>query len=151
MSMVVRFARNDEGVTLVEFALVMPVLVLVIVACLDFARALNAYVTVANAAREGARYASVNASADKSVAEISDSVRAYLSTRVAPLDPTALGVSVALGAADPRWSPDAPAPTEVTVTVSYEWHSSTWLVGSFFAATSGSPTFALSSTMEAMR
>jgi Flp pilus assembly protein TadG len=47
-----RMLEEQRGTTLVEFALVTPVLILVLVASLDFARALNAYVTVTNASRE---------------------------------------------------------------------------------------------------
>jgi Flp pilus assembly protein TadG len=140
------FARDERGATLVEFALVTPVLILALVACFDFARALNAYVTVSNAARDGARYASITDG------PTSNSVRDYLSTRVAPLDVSAMGVTLAPPVrTNPKWSPDAPAPTRFTVVVTYQWNSSAWLVGSFFAATSGSRTFASSSSMEAVR
>jgi Flp pilus assembly protein TadG len=130
----------------VEFALVTPVLILVLVVCFDFARALNAYVTVANASREGVRYASVID------LPTSIKVKNYLSTRVAPLDPSAMGVTLAPPVrTEDSWSPEAPAPTKFTVVVTYQWHASTWLVGSFFAGTSGSPTFASTSSTEAVR
>lgn len=148
MTVSTTFARDERGATLVEFALVTPVLLLALVACFDFTRALNAYVTVANAAREGARYASIIDDPDTT------KVRAYLITRVAPLDTSvsAFGVTLApLVRTNPTWSPDAPAPTRFTVVVTYQWHSSTWLIGRFFAAASGSPTFASSSSMEAVR
>ena len=143
------FARDDAGATIVEFALVTPVLILCLVACFDFARAVNAYVTIANAAREGVRYA---ATTDGST---SASIRDYLASRVAPLDPSPASMGISLVTAlDPSagsWSLDAPRPTKFTVHISYQWHASTWLIGEFFAATSGSPTFASSATMEAMR
>jgi Flp pilus assembly protein TadG len=142
------FARDEQGATVVEFALVTPVLMLCLAVCFDFARAVNAYTTVANAAREGVRYAAITAGAT------SLSVRNYLSTRVAPLDPAPPAMVVTLASpvrTDPSWSSDAPAPERFTVTVTYTWHSSTWLIGRFFAAASGSPTFASSSSMEAVR
>lgn len=131
---------------MVEFALVTPVLILVLVVCFDFARALSAYITVANASREGARYASVID------LPTSLKVKNYLSTRVAPLDPSAMGVTLSLPVrTEDSWSPAAPAPTRFTVVVTYQWRSSAWLVGSFFAGTSGSPTFASTSSTEAVR
>lgn len=148
MTVLTTFAHDEHGATLVEFALVTPVLLVVLVACFDFARALNAYVTIASAAREGARYASISDS------PTSDSVRSHLLTRVAPLDTSSSAFGVALATPVPTnlsWSPDAPRPMKFTVVVTYQWHSATWLVGSFFAATSGSPTFASSSSMEAVR
>jgi Flp pilus assembly protein TadG len=53
-------ARHSErGTTLLEFALVAIVLFMLIFGIIDFSRALSAYHFVANAAREGTRYASV--------------------------------------------------------------------------------------------
>ena len=52
--------RDDRGVTLVEFALVIPVVLVLLIACIDFARVLNASVTIQNASREGARSGNTN-------------------------------------------------------------------------------------------
>ena len=45
-----------RGQTLVEFALILPVFLFLIIAIFDFGRAIYYYSTVHNAAREGARY-----------------------------------------------------------------------------------------------
>lgn len=47
---------EERGVSAVEFALIAPVLILLLVGILDLGRAVNAYVTVSNAAREGTHY-----------------------------------------------------------------------------------------------
>ena len=52
--------RNQRGQSLVEFAFVMPIIVLVIVAFIEIGRAVFAWNTIANAARQGARVAVVN-------------------------------------------------------------------------------------------
>lgn len=54
--------RRDgrRGQSLVEFALVLPVLLLVFMGILDFGRAIFAYNSLSNAAREGARVAIVD-------------------------------------------------------------------------------------------
>jgi Flp pilus assembly protein TadG len=61
--MLKRFRRTgrprDEGAAAVEFALVMPLLVLLIFGIIEFGGAYNAYITVTHAAREGARMAAV--------------------------------------------------------------------------------------------
>jgi hypothetical protein len=63
MSWQLNFARERErGTALVEFALVVLVLFLLIFGAIDFGRALYAYHFVANAAREGTRWASVRGS-----------------------------------------------------------------------------------------
>jgi Flp pilus assembly protein TadG len=52
--------RARHGQALVEFALVIPIFLLVLVAIFDLGRAVFAYNTLTNAAREGARIAIVN-------------------------------------------------------------------------------------------
>jgi Flp pilus assembly protein TadG len=52
--------RSERGQALVEFALVIPVLLLIFMGILDFGRAIYAYNTLSNAAREGARVAIVD-------------------------------------------------------------------------------------------
>ncbi len=55
-----RGTRSGRGQALVEFALVLPILLLLLVAIFDLGRAAFAYNTLTNAAREGARIAIVN-------------------------------------------------------------------------------------------
>ena len=55
----------DRGAALVEFAILLPVLLLLVCGIIDFGRALNAQITLTQAAREGARVDSVcNATAN---------------------------------------------------------------------------------------
>ncbi len=54
------FRRRTRGQALVEFALVIPVFLLLLMAVFDLGRAVFAYNSVTNAAREGARLAIVN-------------------------------------------------------------------------------------------
>ncbi len=53
---------RDRGAAAVEFALLLPVLLLVIFGIVDFGRALNAQITLTQAAREGARLAALGQS-----------------------------------------------------------------------------------------
>lgn len=55
-----RFVDEHRGQSLVEFALILPILVLVLVMIFDGGRLVFAYNTVNNAAREGGREATVN-------------------------------------------------------------------------------------------
>src|SRR6186997_3699952 len=52
--------RRHRGQALVEFALVIPLFLLMLVALFDLGRAVFSYNTLTNAAREGARLAIVN-------------------------------------------------------------------------------------------
>lgn len=60
-----RRARRDEGQALVEFALVLPVLLMLILGLFDVAQAVWQENTLAYAAREGTRYAIVHGSASE--------------------------------------------------------------------------------------
>lgn len=52
-------SRSDRGTAAVEFALILPVLLLLVFGIIDFGRALNAQITLTQAAREGARLESL--------------------------------------------------------------------------------------------
>lgn len=51
--------REDRGAAAVEFALIMPVLMLLVFGIIDFGRMLNAQIKLTEAAREGARAGSL--------------------------------------------------------------------------------------------
>lgn len=149
-----RMISDESGSTMVEFALVAPVVLLILVSCLDFARALNAYVTITNASREGARYATLHPAVDNAA------IRSAVASRSIPLDGAAIGVTVTYdnGSGPQPW-PDtglpetfpSPLPISIRVATSYDWRASTWIVGSFFSITTGSRTFGSESTMVAIR
>jgi Flp pilus assembly protein TadG len=52
--------RRERGQSLVETAVVLPILLLLVAAIVDFGRAFDAYIVLTNAAREGARFGSTN-------------------------------------------------------------------------------------------
>jgi hypothetical protein len=54
-----RFIRAERAQSLVEFALVMPMLLILLFGIIDFGLGLRAYISAASATREGARYAAV--------------------------------------------------------------------------------------------
>ncbi len=55
-----RQRRRERGQSLVETAIVFPILLLLLAAVVDFGRAFDAYIVLTNAAREGARWGAVN-------------------------------------------------------------------------------------------
>lgn len=143
--------RSEQGQATIEFALVMPVLLLLLVGIFDLGRALGAYVTVTNASREGARFAITSASSTEA------QIAAEVARRARPLDPAQLEVDVAYYAADgslqlfPVPASDPPAPVLIRVDTRYPWSAATWVVGRFFAGGTGSQTFSGTSTMETWR
>ena len=54
-----RWGRGESGQTLVEFALTLPIFIILICALADFGRGFYSWMIVTNAAREGARSAAV--------------------------------------------------------------------------------------------
>lgn len=146
--------RAPGGATTVELALALPMVLLLLIGIVELAVALNAYVTVSNASREGAQYAILHPTATP--AEITDAVVG----RSAPLHPDWLTVNAYYwdGSAFQPWpSTGVPAssPTAqlipVRVEVSYAWSAATFVVGTFIGGGSRTMTFASSSTMRMRR
>jgi Flp pilus assembly protein TadG len=55
-----RGRRDDEGQSLVELGVLIPLLLIIVLGAIDFGRAYYAYISVTNAARAGAQYASAS-------------------------------------------------------------------------------------------
>ncbi|MDV3429335.1 MAG: pilus assembly protein [Bacillota bacterium] len=55
MKKILELKNNTKGQSLVEFALILPVLILIILGIIEFGWLLNGQITLTNAAREGAR------------------------------------------------------------------------------------------------
>ncbi len=58
----VRVPGGDRGAAAVEFALLLPLLLLLVFGIIDFGRAINVQITLTQAAREGARLAALGQS-----------------------------------------------------------------------------------------
>ena len=67
-----------RGQALVEFALILPILLLVLVIAIDFGRLFYLYVGINNGAREGAAYGADNSTSPTSVDDITTRVRQEL-------------------------------------------------------------------------
>ena len=63
-----RERRRQRGQSLVETAIIFPILLLFLAATIDFGRVFDAYIVMTNAVREGARFGSVKP--DLTVAEV---------------------------------------------------------------------------------
>lgn len=57
--MIRKMHRDQNGQSLVEFALILPLLLLIVMGILEFGLMFNVYLTINNASREGARLGSV--------------------------------------------------------------------------------------------
>lgn len=54
-----RLLKRSRGQSLVEFSLTLPILLMLVFGIVDFGLGLRSYISLSNAVREGARYASV--------------------------------------------------------------------------------------------
>jgi len=98
--------RSDRGQTMVEFALVVPILLMVVFAIIQFGMLYNNYITLTDATRVGARKGAVSRTAPNPIAVTVAATRA-----AAPdLKPADFGV-VATATA---WAPGADITVEAT-------------------------------------
>ena len=110
-----RRERNDRGGSMVELALLLPLLLLIFAGIGDLGRAFRDYIIITNVAREGARYASLHA--DPSFA---------VSTKQAAIDEAqASGITLAPSNVTLTLVPADPAPGQIgtaTITVTYRFN-----------------------------
>ena len=64
--------KGEKGQALVEFALLVPVFLLLLFAIVDFGMGFYSWITVTNSAREGARFGAVQASTDDIIQRVKD-------------------------------------------------------------------------------
>lgn len=113
---------DERGVALTEFALILPLLMLVLIGMLDFGKAYNYWIDQTHLANEGARWAAVN----KNPGGISMSLQQYIASK-ANTDELKSGgtinISNALGVciAFPAVSSNVGDPVEVRVSTTYKW------------------------------
>ena len=88
-----RFARDDSGVSMVEFAMIAPLLLALTLGAIDGGRAMLAFNSVEKLAKDGARFASVRGSEFTSPASEAD-IRAYVKSQAAGLDSSKVNVTV---------------------------------------------------------
>jgi len=131
------FSSDEGGSNLIEFALTIPLLLIVILGIVDFAFVLQRYEVIANATREGARMASLPGYGQ---IDIQNRVEAYLQAGGIPTSPG--NPTVVVGAATvPAQVGTWPATTvDVTYTHDYMFIGgiASWFGGSFTDVTLGS-------------
>jgi len=66
--------KGQKGQALVEFALVLPLLLLLILLAVQFGFILNAYITLTHLSREGARYAAVHPQTDQAIKDYMETI-----------------------------------------------------------------------------
>ena len=115
-------ARSEDGVALVEFALVLPVLVLLLFGMLDFAKAFNYWIDETHLANEAARFAAVNKNPASSGTTLQEYIRDQANTPElrdggTPSVTSPLEVCIEF----PAGTSNVGDPVKVTVETSYQW------------------------------
>jgi len=111
--------RDERGQSMTEFAVILPILVVLLFGIVQFGILFNNYVTLTDAVRAGARAAAVSRQASDPVGNATSAVR----SSAGDLNQSNLGVNVSSD-----WSPGSP----VTVTATYPYSISLlgWVVTS---------------------
>jgi Flp pilus assembly protein TadG len=130
-------ANSDRGAAAVEFALLLPLLVLLIFGMIDFGRAINAQITITQAAREGARVLALPGGTTVG----SDGNQAYQDRAIAAGNGLGLTASNVMDLPDSSATPETGCPTgsgstgdDAVVKVTYKFTFIT-PVGSIFGST----------------
>ena len=112
-----RLKEDEQGQTMVEFAILFPVLVVMLFGIIQFGIVFNNYLALTDAVRAGAREASVA----RQTADPSSAAAAAVRSSAADLNQSALSVTVTSG-----WTPGS----DVTVAASYPFSISLlgWVV-----------------------
>jgi Flp pilus assembly protein TadG len=114
-------ARSEDGVALVEFALVLPVLVLLLFGMVDFGKAFNYWIDETHLANEGARWAVVNKNPNSS-GTLQEYIREQATTPELKNGGTASVASPLQVCIEfPAGSSNVGDPVRVTVETTYRW------------------------------
>jgi len=114
--MIRNIMRDERGQAVTEFALILPVLLLVLFAIFQFGVIFNNYIQVSAAAREGARKGSVS-SQSGSCAAVQSLVVSAAQNSAPSLNTSQMGVTVS----DTCTNNVVVEGNDITVTVTYPW------------------------------
>jgi Flp pilus assembly protein TadG len=111
-----RRARRESGQAYVEFALILPLLLLVVLGIIQFANAFRTYITLTDATRVGGRQAAVSRSIQPEESRV-PLIEDKMHQAAASLDPDKMTITVEAEDIDgnPGWGPAG----DVTVRASY--------------------------------
>lgn len=108
---------SERGAAAVEFALLVPVLVMLLLGIMEFGRAYNTQTILANAAREGARSMAINNSQTEA--------RTVAKNAATQLNPTLADSHIMFSAST------CSVGSQMTVTISYSLSTMTGIAGPF--------------------
>ena len=113
-SLLSRLRRNQEGAAILEFALILPFLMIVTIGLIDIGRMVWYRTTLAHIAREGTRYAAVHG-ASNPFPVTEQQVETYIVNRTVGISSNDLGIDV-------NWAPNNSSGSTVTINVTYNFN-----------------------------
>ncbi len=119
---IMRLGRDSRGAIAIEFAFAAPVMIVLSIGTVDIGRAVWINNTLAHAAHEGVRYASVHGASAATPATRADII-AYVKNRAAGILDSELTVAV-------DWTPDNDSGSRVSIALDYTFDS---YIGTFLA------------------
>lgn len=130
---------EESGVAAVELALVLPVLLVVVFAIINFAALMYDYIVLTNAAREGARWGTIHTDTafSCSTSATGNSDPCQVANSYAAAQMISFGSSVTTSATA---SGSGTAGSLVTVTVTYSFTGVGWFLSTFFQNISATST-----------
>ncbi len=144
--------RSEQGAAVVEFAVVLPLLLLIVFGIVEFSFILYNQAMITNASREGARTGIIVQTPRKSTGEITTVVNNYLNNYLVNFNsgaPPAPAVVVKINdvVGDPSTAGLVSAQDYLTVEVSYNYDF--LIIPDFITSIAGTKTLFASSTMRA--
>ena len=113
---------SERGAVAVEFALLAPALIMILLGIMEFGRAYNVQASLTNAAREGARSMAIN--------NDQDTARTATKNAASHLTPALSADDIDFSALNCTVDPDT-GPSQMTVTISYNLSTMTGIAGPF--------------------
>lgn len=114
---------SERGAVAVEFAILAPVLITILLGIVEFGRAYNTQVSLSNAAREGVRVMAISKN--------ESSARTAAKAAAVSLNPPLADSNITFSAAPAAASSPCPAGSQMTLTISYTLSTITGVAGPF--------------------
>jgi Flp pilus assembly protein TadG len=114
-------AGDEAGAAVVEFALVLPVLLLILMAILDFGKAFNYWIDETQLASSGARWAVVGSWPGKGTTPLSQYIQQQADTNELKSGGTSVPNRARVCITFPAGTSRVGDPVRVTVSINYHW------------------------------
>lgn len=121
-------SSSERGAVAVEFALIAPVLIMLLLGIMEFGRAYNTQASLSAAAREGVRVMAITGKQSDAITAAKDAA--------ASLSPALQNTDITFGTSCPA-TPAAGSSPQITITIAYNLSTMTGIAGPFAMTAKG--------------